>query len=105
MSKNAFPVSVDAARAALAVIPRDDRDVWWRMAMALKSEFGEDGLQLFQDWSEGGKTFDLNALKSTWKGIEAGGPITIGSLIAEAKKYVRIPANVTSHSGDRDRCA
>lgn len=53
MSKRAFPVSVDAARAALAVIPRDDRDVWWRMGMALKSEFGEDGLQLFQDWSEG----------------------------------------------------
>jgi putative DNA primase/helicase len=87
MSSNAFPVSADAARAALAFIPRDDRDVWWRMAMALKSEFGEDGLQLFVDWSEGGKTFDLNALKSTWKGIEAAGPITIGSLIAEAKKY------------------
>jgi putative DNA primase/helicase len=107
MSKRAFPVSVEAARAALAVIPRDDRDVWWRMAMALKSEFGEDGLQLFQDWSEGGKTFDLNALKSTWKGIVPGGPVTIGSLIAEAKKYGFNPKDFAPvaplSSGDRAR--
>lgn len=87
MSSKAFPVSVEAARAALRVIPSDDRDVWWRMGMALKSEFGEDGLELFVDWSERGKTFDLGALKSSWKGFDAAGAVTIGSLIAEAKKY------------------
>lgn len=87
MSSGAFPISVDAARAALNVIPSNDRDVWWRMGMALKSEFGEDGFQLFVDWSEGGETFDLGALKSSWKGFDVGGAVTIGSLIAEAKKY------------------
>jgi putative DNA primase/helicase len=87
MSKKRYPVSEEVARAALAVIPPDDRDVWYRMGMALKSEFGEAGFSLFNDWSEGGKTFDAKAVKSTWKGIKPGGAVTIGSLIAEAKKY------------------
>lgn len=87
MSNKAFPVSVEAARAALAVIPSDDRDVWCRMGMALKSEFGEDGLQLFEEWSESGSSFDLKAVKSTWKSFKLGGPVTIGTLIAEAKRH------------------
>lgn len=87
MSKKTYPVSEEVARAALAVIPRNDRDVWWRMAMALKSEFGEGGFDLFLDWSETGDTFDLAAVKQMWKSAKPGGGITIGSLIAEAKKY------------------
>jgi putative DNA primase/helicase len=87
MSNKAFPVSVEAARAALAVIPSDDRDVWWRMGMALKSEFGDDGLRLFEEWSETSSSFDAKAVKSTWKSFKPGGPVTIGTLIAEAKQY------------------
>jgi putative DNA primase/helicase len=86
MSSNAFPVSVDAARAALGFIPSDDRDVWWRMGMALKSEFGEGGFDLFHDWSERGASFDAKAVKSTWSSFKPGGKVTIGTLIAEAKR-------------------
>jgi hypothetical protein len=35
--------SPDLARQALSHIPASDRDTWVRMAMAIKSEFGEDG--------------------------------------------------------------
>jgi len=87
MSNKAFPVSVEAARAALAVIPSDDRDVWCRMGMALKSEFGDGGLELFEEWSERSSSFDLKAVKSTWKSFKAGGRVTIGTLIAEAKRH------------------
>lgn len=87
MSNKAFPVSVEVARAALAVIPSDDRDVWWRMGMALKSEFGEDGLPLFEEWSERSSSFDAKAVKSTWKSIKPGGRVTIGTLIGEAKNH------------------
>src|SRR5471030_441577 len=86
MSNKAFPVSVEVARAALACIPSDDRDVWWRMGMALKSEFGEDGFDLFHDWSERGASFDGKAVKSTWLSFKTGGKVTIGTLIAEAKR-------------------
>lgn len=87
MSNKAFPVSVAAARAALAVIPSDDRDVWWRMGMALKSEYGDEGLQLFEGWSETSASFDPKAVNSTWKSFKPGGPVTIGTLIAEAKRH------------------
>src|SRR5471030_465519 len=86
MSNKAFPVSVEVARAALACIPSDDRDVWWRMGMALKSEFVEDGFDLFHDWSERGASFDGKAVKSTWLSFKTGGKVTIGTLIAEAKR-------------------
>jgi putative DNA primase/helicase len=87
MTNKAFPVSQAVALAALSVIPADDRDVWWRMGMALKSEYGEDGYQMFFDWSEGSVGFDAAAVKSTWKSFKHGGRVTIGSLIAEAKKH------------------
>ncbi|WP_295990447.1 DUF927 domain-containing protein [Rugamonas sp.] len=86
MSNKAFPVSVQVARAALTFIPSDDRDVWWRMGMALKSEFGEEGFDLFLDWSERGASFDAKAVKSTWGSFKLGGKVTIGTLIAEAKR-------------------
>lgn len=87
MTNKAYPVSQAVASAALTMIPADDRDVWVRMGMALKSEFGEDGYQMFHDWSEGGAGFDAKVALSTWKSFKTGGRITIGSLIAEAKRH------------------
>lgn len=81
----AGPVTMDAARAALALIPADDRDLWLRIGMALKSEFGDSGLELFETWSEGAANFDVKAVKSVWKSFKAGGAVTIATLIAEAK--------------------
>src|SRR5471032_1218838 len=85
-SNNAYPVSVDAARAALTFIPSNYRDLWWRIGMALKSEFGEGGYDLFNNWSESGVSFDAKAVKSTWLSFKPGGKVTIGTLIAEAKR-------------------
>lgn len=85
MSRNLIPVSIDVARAALTFIKPDDRAVWFRIGMALKSEFGEAGFTLFQEWSEGGSSFDIKAVKSTWKSCKPGGAVTIATLIAEAK--------------------
>jgi putative DNA primase/helicase len=83
---NNAPVTMDAARAALVLIPADDRDLWLRMGMALKSEFGDGGFELFETWSESSASFDAKAVKSVWKSFKAGA-VTIATLIAEAKKY------------------
>jgi putative DNA primase/helicase len=82
---NNAPVTMDAARAALSFIPANDRDKWWRIGMALKSEFGDGGWDLFETWSEGGSNFDIKAAKSTWKSCKPGGGVTIATLIGEAK--------------------
>src|SRR6202008_1516279 len=42
--------------------------------------------QMFHDWSEGSARFDTKAVKSTWTSFKLGGRVTIGRLIAEAKR-------------------
>jgi putative DNA primase/helicase len=79
------PLSTEAIRAALTFISADDRDVWIRVGMALKSEFGEAGFEMFDVWSQRSETYDAKAVKSSWKSFKAGGGVTIATLIAEAK--------------------
>lgn len=77
--------SLDAAKRALTYISPDDRDIWVRMGMALKSEFGEDGYDAWIDWSERADTFDAKAAKVSWKSFKGAGRVGIGSLYSEAK--------------------
>ncbi|MGZ9045942.1 MAG: DUF927 domain-containing protein [Telluria sp.] len=79
-------IGISELRAALTFIPADDRDLWWRIGMALKSELGDDGYSLFLEWSEKGASFDAKAAKATWKGFKPGGAVTVATLIWEAKE-------------------
>ncbi|MFZ6673957.1 DUF927 domain-containing protein [Undibacterium sp. Xuan67W] len=79
--------SRDATQAALTFIPPDDRDLWLKVGMALKAEFGEDAFDLFDTWSQRSESYALDAVKSVWKGFKAGGKIGIGTLLYEAKQH------------------
>lgn len=82
-----FQMTGDAVKAALTFIPSDDRDVWLKVGMALKSEYGDtEGYPLFEAWSESAESFDAKAVKSVWKGFKPSGGVTIASLVAEAKQ-------------------
>lgn len=77
----------DAIQAALTFIPSDDRDLWLRIGMALKSELGDgEGFAMFEKWSESAASFDAKAAKASWKSFKPSGAITIATLIAEAKQ-------------------
>ncbi|MBQ9619668.1 MAG: PriCT-2 domain-containing protein, partial [Neisseriaceae bacterium] len=52
---------------ALTYIDANDRDTWLKVGTALKAEFGEQGYELFEEWSRTSPKFNLNAVKSTWK--------------------------------------
>lgn len=78
--------SVDKIQSALSFISPGDRDVWWRMAMAVKSELGEDGFWVWDDWSQGADNYHAASAKSVWKGIKAGGKVNIGTLFYAAKQ-------------------
>ncbi len=79
-------VSIDTARAALAYIPSDERELWLRIGMALKSEFGQDGFALFDEWSKAAPNYKARAVNDSWKSFKAGGGVTIATLIGEAKQ-------------------
>lgn len=71
-------------RFALTYISADERDVWVRMGMAIKDEFGEDGFALFDEWSKRGNGYKEADAVTTWKSCKVGGGITIATLIRMA---------------------
>lgn len=78
----------DTIRAALACIPPNlPRDEWARVAMALKSELGEAGFDLFDAWSQGGEQYKAHAVRDTWRSVKAGGGVTIGTLFHLAQQH------------------
>ena len=55
--------------------------------MALKSELGEAGFELFDAWSRGGETYKAKATRDTWRSVKADGAVTIGTLFHLAKQH------------------
>lgn len=79
------PASLEKIQSALSFVLPQDRDVWVKMAMAVKSELGEDGYWVWEDWSQSADNFNAAAAKSVWRGIKVGGKVGIASLFYEAK--------------------
>lgn len=74
----------EAGQALLYVNPNCDRDTWFSVAGALKSEYGDGGWDLFESWSQQGQNYDKSACKTTWRSAKAG-HYSIGTLIKLAK--------------------
>lgn len=82
---------------ALSVIPADvPRDTWWKVAAALKHEFGDDGFELFDVWSSTAANYQRSAVRSTWRSLDAAGGIRIGSLFEVAKGFGFDPKQLQS---------
>lgn len=77
------PPSIDTVSAALDRLDPSDRDEWIEMGMAIKSEFGEDGFDVWDNWSKLDNTYKPASAKASWKSFKSSG-ITIGSLLDKA---------------------
>jgi putative DNA primase/helicase len=78
-------LSLDDVAAALSVIDAScARDDWVKVGTAIKSEFGEAGFAVFDDWSASGGNYDARETKSTWKSLRTG-KVGLGWLINVAK--------------------
>ncbi len=79
---------LESIRRALDCIPSNlTRDEWARVGMALKSELGEAGFELFEAWSARADGYKASDCRSTWQSINAGGGVGIGSLFHLAKLH------------------
>ena len=78
--------SPERVRSALSYLTPDDRKVWLRQAMAIKSEFGESGSDLWDEWGSQSDVHKTSTAKSTWRSVEANGKITIATLFYDAKQ-------------------
>ena len=72
-------------REALQFIPASDRDTWVKMGMAIKSEVGDAGFDLWEGWSQQADTFNAKDARDVWKSIRINSKVTAGTLFHEAK--------------------
>lgn len=79
------PASIEKIQSALGFLNPFDRDMWVKCAMSIKSELGDEGFWLWNEWSQGADNYSDAASKSTWKSIKSGA-VGIGTLFFEAKQ-------------------
>lgn len=72
--------------AALAHIPADHRETWVMCAMGVKSELGDAGFDLWNEWSQQATSYSASAARSVWKSCR-GGAVSIGSVFHEARAH------------------
>lgn len=70
---------------ALNFVPADDRETWLRMGMAIKSELGDAGFDLWDAWSQQAESYKNGDARDVWRSIKPDGGVTIGTLFHEAK--------------------
>jgi putative DNA primase/helicase len=65
-------------------MPRDD---WFKVCAAVKAGLGEDGLTLFDSWSQGDeKSYDPGAVRTIWRSTNEVGGITVKTLYFMARR-------------------
>lgn len=80
-------LSEDEIEKALSHIdPNLSRDEWTEIGMAIKSELGDSGFDIWNAWSQRADNYRANDARDTWKSIKASGGIGIGTLIFHAKR-------------------
>lgn len=73
--------------AALAYIPAEDRNLWIRIGMALKSYYGDFGFEIWNEWSKKSDSYKYRSVVLAWKSFKYNGCLGIGSVFYEAKRY------------------
>lgn len=75
----------DDIREALKHVDSKDRETWLRMGAGIKSELGQDGFSLWDEWSQKSENYNEKAAKSAWKSLKPG-RVNIGTVFYEAKR-------------------
>lgn len=76
---------IDRIREAVSFVSPDDRETWLKMGMAIKSEIGDSGFEVWDTWSRQADSYHARDARDVWKSIRANGGVTAGTLFYEAK--------------------
>jgi hypothetical protein len=83
---NDGPADVERIHDALRYIPAHDREVWYKIGMALKDEMGDSGFGIWDEWSRSSNKYDAKDQQAKWKSFKREG-VGIGTLFEYAKQY------------------
>lgn len=73
-------------RSALSHLNHSDREVWVKAAMCIKSELGEAGYDIWDEWGSLYDKYNASAARAVWRSIKEGGRTTIASLFFDARQ-------------------
>jgi Primase C terminal 2 (PriCT-2)/AAA domain/Toprim domain len=77
----------EVSEALKEISPDIVRDEWVEVGMALQSEFGDAAYEVWDQWSQGGETYNQKDAKTTWNSFgKRNGGITIKTLFQKARK-------------------
>lgn len=79
-----YETDYDEVRNALTYLDPNDRETWWKVGAALKSEFDEGGRSLWDDWGSLYPKWNQREANAQWKSFKHG-HIHIGTLFHMAK--------------------
>lgn len=74
------------AKEVLRVIPSEDYEVWIRVGMILKGEFGDNAYDLWNHWSSQSESYDPEIMFNKWASFNGSG-LTMGSLVAMGQDH------------------
>jgi hypothetical protein len=90
---NVVDISEDDLRARLMMVPNpEDYDTWVQVGMALHHQFdgADEGMDLWNEWSETADNYDRDALERRWKDFDIDGkkraPITARYILRLSKE-------------------
>lgn len=77
---------IQRIESALSFIPADDRETWVAMGMAVKSELGDGGFDIWDEWSQTADNYNQQAARNVWRSIRGHG-VTCGTLFHTAMGF------------------
>lgn len=77
--------NIQEVRSALLYIPAVERNTWINMGMAIKSELGEAGFSVFDEWSQSADNYSPSDAASVWRSFKGKG-ITNKSIFKLARE-------------------
>lgn len=72
-------------RSALAHLNPHDRDVWVRAALCIKSELGDAGYDIWDEWGSQYDKYSPSDARQVWRSVKENGRTGIGTLFFDAK--------------------
>lgn len=94
-------VSLDQTAELLSSLSPDDLDYaeWVKVGQAIHSQHtGNDGLELWDLWSQQGARYEQGECAVRWRGFKANGPVRMATLFYYVQQYGE-PSKVTSEAG------
>lgn len=74
------------AKEVLRFIPADDYEVWIRVGMILKGEFGDNAYDLWNSWSSQSESYDPEIMFNKWASFNGSG-LGMGTLVQMGQDF------------------